>query len=385
ILLSGHFGVGARAMGMGGAAIAVSDDFSALYWNPAALAQVRRIEISGGLSHQRYTCRTTYYGNDAKDRESNTRLNAIGMVFPVPTYRGSLVFALGAGRDRNFDAIFVQRGYSTKDNWWQEGREIQSGGLLAWSVGGAVDVSPTLSLGAAINLWDGDYNYDWDAFFADTRDIWTEWPNDYDTTYIHDVKSADFDGVGIKLGGLLRLSRFVKAGMTISSPVTYDISGELVMRIRDVFDDGDEDQYRETVYFQNEISTPWEFGFGMAWSVPTFLMAADLRYADWSQMKFNDQPLEDYQETLSLSVGGEYILPQVGTKIRAGYSSEPIAYTVPEIVEDREQYTLGVGFLVGQVMTLDLAWVHGTWKTSQSSLTEKDEVDRVFLSVAYRF
>jgi len=385
ILLAGHFGVGARAMGMGGAAIAVSEDFSALYWNPAALAQVRRIEISGGLSHQRYTCQTTYYGNDAKDRESNTRLNAIGMVFPVPTYRGSLVFALGAGRDRNFDAIFVQRGYSTKDDWWQEGREIQSGGLLAWSVGGAVDVSPTLSVGAAINLWDGDYNYDWDAFFADTRDIWTEWPNDYDTTYIHDVKSADFDGVGIKLGGLLRLSRFVKAGMTISSPVTYDISGELVMRIRDVFDDGDEDQYRETVYFQNEISTPWEFGFGMAWSVPTFLMAADLRYADWSQMKFNDQPLEDYQETLSLSVGGEYILPQVGTKIRAGYSSEPIAYTVPEIVEDREQYTLGVGFLVGQVMTLDLAWVHGTWKTSQSYLTEKDELDRVFLSVAYRF
>jgi hypothetical protein len=102
-------------------------------------------------------------------------------------------------------------------------------------------------------------------------------------------------------------------------------------------------------------------------------------------MKFNDQPLEDYQETLSLSVGGEYILPKVGTKVRAGYSSEPIAYTVPEIVEDREQYTLGVGFLVGQVMTLDLAWVHGTWKTSQSSLTEKDEVDRMFLSVAYRF
>jgi hypothetical protein len=385
ILLAGHFGVGARAMGMGGAAIAVSEDFSALYWNPAALAQVRRIEICGGLSHQRYTCQTTYCGNDAKDRESNTRLNAIGMVFPVPTYRGSLVFALGAGRDRNFDAIFVQRGYSTEDGWWQEGREIQSGGLLAWSVGGAVDVSPTLSLGAAINLWDGDYNYDWDAFFADTRDIWTEWPNDYDTTYIHDVKSADFDGVGIKLGGLLRLSRFVKAGMTISSPVTYDISGELVMRIRDVFDDGDEDQYRETVYFQNEISTPWEFGFGMAWSVPTFLMAADLRYADWSQMKFNDQPLEDYQETLSLSVGGEYILPKVGTKVRAGYSSEPIAYTVPELVEEREQYTLGVGFLVGQVMTLDLAWVHGTWKTSQSSLTEKDEVDRMFLSVAYRF
>lgn len=385
IQLAESFGIGARAMGMGGAAIAVSEDFSALYWNPAGLAQVRRIEISGGLSHQRYISETVYFGSQAKDRESNTRLNAIGVVFPVPAYRGSMVFALGAGRVENFDAFFVQEGYSQQDDWWEENREIQSGGLFAWSLGGAVDVSPTLSLGAAINLLDGDYNYDWNALFADTRDVWEEWPNDYDTTYIHDTNEADFDGLNLKVGGLLRLSRFVRAGMTITSPVTYNISGEATEETQDVYDDGDADRYVDTFFFENEISTPWEFAFGMAWSVPTFMVAADLRYADWSQMKFNSEPLDDYGETLSLNVGGEYILPMRGAKIRAGYSSEPMAFTAPKIVEDRRFYTLGAGFLVGQVMTLDLAWVRGNWEISQGSLTQKDQVTRMFLTMAYRF
>jgi long-subunit fatty acid transport protein len=381
--LSDYFGVGARAMGMGGAAIAVSEDISALYWNPAGLAQVRRIEISGGLSHQRYTSKSTYFANDVKDRESNTRLNALGMVFPVPTYRGSLVFALGAGRVRNFDALFVQSGYSLSDNVMVDGRETQSGGLFAWSVGGAIDVSPTLSLGASINLFDGDYDYDWDVTHADTRDFFV-----IETSHIHDTVSEDFDGLNVKLGGLLRLSRFVKAGLTITSPITYDISGDVVEREEYVYDDGGVDRFVDTYFAEDEVSTPWEFGFGMAWSLPTFLMAADLRYIDWSQMKskyYSREDYEDYEETLSLSIGGEYILPLRGAKVRAGFASEPIAFRSPRIVEDRKYYTLGAGFLVGQVMTLDLAWVHGTWKTSQPFLSENVDVDRIFLSTAYRF
>lgn len=39
------FGVGTRATGMGGAFVAVSDDASALYWNPAGIAQLEQNEI----------------------------------------------------------------------------------------------------------------------------------------------------------------------------------------------------------------------------------------------------------------------------------------------------------------------------------------------------
>jgi tetratricopeptide (TPR) repeat protein len=41
-----QFGVGARALGMGGAFYAVADDATAAYWNPAGLAQQQRKEIT---------------------------------------------------------------------------------------------------------------------------------------------------------------------------------------------------------------------------------------------------------------------------------------------------------------------------------------------------
>jgi tetratricopeptide (TPR) repeat protein len=40
------YGVGARSLGMGGAFVAVADDSSANYWNPAGLSQITRKEVS---------------------------------------------------------------------------------------------------------------------------------------------------------------------------------------------------------------------------------------------------------------------------------------------------------------------------------------------------
>ncbi len=54
-------GVGARPMGMGGAYVAISDGASAIYWNPAGLANTARRQILfmhaesfGGLVRQDY-------------------------------------------------------------------------------------------------------------------------------------------------------------------------------------------------------------------------------------------------------------------------------------------------------------------------------------------
>jgi hypothetical protein len=44
-------GSGARAVGMGGAFIAVADDATAASWNPAGLTQLRKSELSIVYSH----------------------------------------------------------------------------------------------------------------------------------------------------------------------------------------------------------------------------------------------------------------------------------------------------------------------------------------------
>ncbi len=47
-----RIGAGARPLGMGGAFVAIADDASATYWNPAGLAQLDRIEISSMYNDQ---------------------------------------------------------------------------------------------------------------------------------------------------------------------------------------------------------------------------------------------------------------------------------------------------------------------------------------------
>lgn len=42
-----RFGVGARAMGMGGAFVAIADDVNAAYWNPAGLIQSASVSVGG--------------------------------------------------------------------------------------------------------------------------------------------------------------------------------------------------------------------------------------------------------------------------------------------------------------------------------------------------
>ena len=48
-------GVGARALGMGGAFVALADDSTAVYWNPAALPRVPHVEIAAIQQGREYS------------------------------------------------------------------------------------------------------------------------------------------------------------------------------------------------------------------------------------------------------------------------------------------------------------------------------------------
>ena len=58
--LGEELGVGSRAMGMGGAYVGIADDYSALYWNPAGLGQIRRMEVNVGFSHNKLVNSATF-------------------------------------------------------------------------------------------------------------------------------------------------------------------------------------------------------------------------------------------------------------------------------------------------------------------------------------
>jgi hypothetical protein len=58
------FGVGARALGMGNAYTGVASDYSAVFWNPAGLAQAQYGEFSFGLSYLSNNDNSTFFGQN---------------------------------------------------------------------------------------------------------------------------------------------------------------------------------------------------------------------------------------------------------------------------------------------------------------------------------
>jgi long-subunit fatty acid transport protein len=396
------FGVGARAMGMGGAHIAVASDATALVYNPAGLARVKRIEFSGGLTHQRLRNETgaltySYWEptvtsaqvnfNDGR-LQSNTRLSSANIVLPVPTYRGSLVFAFGVNRIKSFDKAmkftFAQDGSG--------GIESESGGLYMWSFGAAVDISPNVSVGGTFNFFSGTDNYSW------------LYEGSYDEGYLSvkykydDTIKDRYSGFNFKLGVRVQPNKFLVIGGTIDSPVTYTIKEDWTQRTDIVYYPPDFDPIHDYDYGSPEykISLPFSLGIGIALNFDNLLLAGDVHYVDWTQMEYkrlwdmaeaNRNIKDSYTDVLRWHVGAEYLFPGIGTTLRAGYYQNPLPYKSTWIKKDRDCITFGIGFLIDQVMTVDLAWVYGSWESNDFNieLAEKYTTNKIFLTTAYHF
>ncbi len=95
-------GVGSRSLGMGNAYTGVANDFSAIYWNPAGLAQLQSSEFSFGLTYQNNKDNSTFFNAQEAYNTSSTNLNAFGLVYKIPTRQGSMVLAFGFDRQNNF-------------------------------------------------------------------------------------------------------------------------------------------------------------------------------------------------------------------------------------------------------------------------------------------
>ena len=207
---------------MGGAYIGVADDYSASFWNPAGLAQMRRLEFTGGIINSNYSNNASFFGNSTTATNSSTGLDNIGFVFPVPTSRGSLVFSAGYNRvndfttglsfngfnprssiisslsdpDANFDIPFQtyltnSNGYTAvQNNVQQQGDVRESGSVGTWAFSGAVDIGENVSFGLTINLINGTYNYARNYTETDVNNLYNTRFNDVNGNIIPDSLSG---------------------------------------------------------------------------------------------------------------------------------------------------------------------------------------------------
>ena len=420
-------GVGVRAMGMGGAYVGVSDDFTAVYWNPAGLAKMKTREVYVAFLRNGTANDATFNGNPSSTDLSNTRFGSLGFVYPYPVYRGSLVFAAGFNRVKDFDWSLRESGIGLADSLSFDNSFSHEGELAITSVAAAVEVSPSVSLGLTLSLISGEDQSMSEFVTTDPENIAFEkrWRareaflDNYKTTYT------------VTLGAMARASK-TRIGATVSTGPTHEISYDFSAPVLDETmkctdssppptvpwnsiecDDNDRvfQSPSETESSSYEISLPIELAAGAAYQpVPSLLLAGGITIAEWTQTEYRRRDRSDvrantafesqYTDATRYHLGLEWQVPWIALDVRAGYYIDPLPFvgprepdlavhpeTNPRIIvkQDRSFLTLGAGLMLEEAVKIDLSWNHGTFTRQEHPLVQKVTVERVFAGLAYTF
>lgn len=414
------FGIGSRAQGMGGAYIGVADDYSASFWNPAGLAQMRRLEFTGGVINTNYSNNATFFGNTTSATNSSTGLDNIGFVFPVPTLRGSLVFSAGYNRvndfttalsfngfnprssiisslydpDPNFDIPFQTylentNGYTPiQKNVQQQGDVRESGSVGTWAFSGAIDIGENVSFGLTINLINGTYNYARNYTETDVNNVYNDPTRFYDASgnvlpdslyrefnafYYDNSLTSELSGANVMFGFMYRYEDIARFGLTIKTPTSLTIHETYTNTGQSAFDDTAGYYYSYDAYNDYGLQTPWVFGAGASYSpFDGLLLSGQVEYTDWTQLQWTDNADlqsenisldQQFRSTLNYAVGGEFEIPKTELRVRAGYSFKPSPYVGDPSSYGQTTYTAGAGLLLQDDIMVDVAAMFGSFKT----------------------
>ena len=392
------FGVGARTMGMGGASLGLSDDFTALYWNPAGMAQIQKFEFFSSLSHNVAIADTYFTGDAVKTTTSRSqmRLNSIGFVYPLETRQGGLAVGFGYNRPQNFDYQIATQGVDPGSGTDFSGFAVDeidayTGGIGIWSFGASVYVTKRVLVGGSLDFWNGNSLNELDTEATDILNV----DNDWSRFRYDDEVDREYSGVGGRIGLLTHLTDNINLGVTLVSPIALGVDEVWYQSTMDVFDDGEKLTDSTSGAQTYHIERPFEIGVGAAVKLfnKQLILAGDVQFTDWTQTRYDPAPADDipknnfeeyYATTLQVRLGAEYQVPIIATHIRLGYLRDPIPFRHTE-VDTHDFLTAGIGKIFEDSLKLDVTYVLGGWAQERNDVKTEHLTHRVFVSTAYRF
>jgi long-subunit fatty acid transport protein len=342
-------GSGARAVGMGGAFIAVADDATAASWNPSGLIQLERPELSivGEYFYNREE-----FSSDINPEINNTgdaedlNLNYFSFTYPFHFYR-NMVVSINHQNLYNFDRSFSHRlDFSSAGlDLSQEKNFNQEGSVGALGLAAAVEIAPSISLGATLNIWTDElfWKNGWDATFSE-RSVGTlsGVPISIDTL-IHDNYS-NFRGINANLGLRWNISNHLTLGAVVKTPFTADLHHEF--SFSQVETSGPpvngETESKQRIIEDVELEMPLSYGIGLAWRVSDMFTAGiDVYRTEWSNYILKDSQGNEFspidgrpesesnvKDTTQVRIGCEYLF--IGKKtgmvipVRGGLFYDPV-------------------------------------------------------------
>lgn len=376
---------GITSIGTGGAFIGQSNDLSAVYHNPAGLAQLAGNHVYGSVVGIKADATYTRPGFKGQD---NT-----GDVIPVPFFavatdfqgrlpNAVLAFAVNApfGLANEYDAAGPQRYMTTNISL----ATVYAGPYVGWQA------HPKVAVGAGVQYVHASAEIGQRINYGGVLSPTTlnENPQFEGVLDISDATDSGFAG---NIGVLVQARDNLRIGVTWRSGIEFDIEAKADLEVPAAVTAASGGLIQSYTFDgKSTVSLPQILGGGIAFQpTPPLTLLADINWINWSvyeSLDFDFSPdvayLPDtkgprnWDDTITLRCGAEY---QIGEqyRVQAGYvfdqSPIPDATLGPELpTGDRHGITLGAGFEVGR-LTIDLAYMHLFVEDRSVSTTLRDD------------
>jgi len=366
-------GSGARALGMGGAFIAVADDATAASWNPAGLAQLERPEVSivGDYQyrHEDFSS-STQPEIDTSSSNDNTRLNFLSATYPFSFLNRNMVISANYQRLYDFDRSFDHPRNISGAVIGKETVDFEQDGYLgAIGLAYALEVTPWLSLGATLNVWTDKLGIrnGWDETVKTRSEITAinspffgvipiNPPQRIDVTIEDEYKN--FNGTNWNFGLLWNIIPKLSFGAVFKTAFWGDLDHTFTQTIRD----GSGNVTSAVNISEDvELHLPMSYGGGLSYRFSDrFTMDLDVYRTDWSDYYIKDEqgnkfsPIDgrpkedsDVEDTTQVRLGAEYLflLPekQLVIPVRGGVFYDP----EPKDGNPKDFYGIALGSGIG--------------------------------------
>ena len=357
-------GSGARAVGMGGAFIAIADDATAASWNPGGLMRLEKPEVSmvGAYFNQKED-----FFSDIHPEIDNTgdiddfNINYFSATYPFHFYNDMVV-------SMNYQRLYeFERSFSHAYNYSSLGSDDlsdkhfnQNGYVGALGLACAISVTPKLSFGATLNIWTDQllWRNGWEETCS-VHSVETLGPLliTSDSHYTH--KYSEFRGWNVNLGLLWDINRYLAFGAVVKTPFKASIHHESRFTQTKTYGGPiNKTQVSDKSTSEDvELKMPLSYGLGLAWRISDALsLDLDVYRTRWSKYILTDSqnnkfsPIDgrlqrnsDVKDTTQVRIGGEYLFigqnTQVVVPVRGGIFYDP----EPSHGTSRDFYGIAIG------------------------------------------
>ncbi len=394
-------GSGARALGMGGAFIAVADDATAASWNPGGFMHLTRPEISFvGASFHRIEDNSFGINPEASGNQSvsDISVNYLSATYPFVIRDYKMVVSVNYQNlyDFNREWIFSMR-YSDEYHQNIDYNYDLSGSLSALGIAYSVLINPEFSLGFTLNFWeDGLNKNEWEEKWA-IKSSGTTLDNRPFTRETYSAARYSFSGFNVNLGMLWNVGNEDKLfiGAVLKTPFKADLKREQSFRsVVSRYPDED-DLFSYSLNENETMDMPMSYGLGLAYRFSDELTAAiDIYRTEWDDFVLRDytgretSPItgkpaseSEIDPTHQIRIGAEYLISNENktplwwqiheVPIRCGIFYDPApAEGSPD---NFFGLSFGSGFLITERFSFDMAYQYRFGRDVGTSILKNRE------------